>query len=216
MICHAVLAVVLADIFSGRAQSLDQIGVTLLRTQTTNLDGTGIRVAQAEANTDSNTNDPSMFEVNPTAVSFPTNRFTYSSDAGTTNTFPNLVGNESGHADGVAGIFYGLPGGVATNVTHIDNYDADYFLTTYIEVLSPPNVNAAVVNQSFTFGNLTASSQQQIDSDYDNAAAQNKTLFVSAVDNGGNVHAPGTSYNSIGVACAGAADSHSSTGPTID
>jgi len=216
LICHAVLAVVLADIFSGRAQSLDQIGVTLLRTQTTNLDGTGIRVAQAEANTDSNTNDPSMFEVNPTAVSFPTNRFTYSSDAGTTNTFPNLVGNESGHADGVAGIFYGLPGGVATNVAHVDNYDADYFLTTYIEVLSPPNVNAAVVNQSFTFGNLTASSQQQIDSDYDNAAAQNKTLFVSAVDNGGNVHAPGTSYNSIGVACAGAADSHSSTGPTID
>ncbi|MEI7535404.1 MAG: hypothetical protein WCK57_13635, partial [Verrucomicrobiae bacterium] len=82
-----LLAGLLMGIFgvSARAQNLDQIGVTLLRTQTTNLDGSGIRVAQPEANTDSNTNHPSAFEVNPAAVSQPTNRFTYFSAAGTAN-----------------------------------------------------------------------------------------------------------------------------------
>jgi len=214
LICHAVLAVVLTTcfIFSAYAQSLDQIGVTLLRTQTTNVDGSGIFVAQPEANTDSNTNNPSAFEVNPATVNFPASRFTYSSDAGTTNAFPNLVGNESGHADGVAANFYGIPNGVATNVARVDNFDADYFINYYVvsnlAVLGDP-----VVNQSFTFGALVAPNQQPVDSAYDDYSEMYGTLFVSAVNNGGQVCAPGTAYNSIGVAAYGGS---SSIGPTID
>ncbi len=216
LICYAVvLASALAGICAVRAQSLDQIGVTLLRTQTTNLDGSGIRVAQPEANTDGDTNHPSAFEVNPAAINFPTNRFTYSSDAGTSNAFPNLVGNESGHADIVAGFFYGRASGVATNVAHVDNYDADYFINYYV-VSNLAGLGDAVVNQSFTFGALPASDQRDVDSAYDDYTELYGTLFVSAVNNGGQVCTPGTAYNSIGVACAGAADSHSSTGPTID
>ena len=216
LICYAVvLASVLAGICSVHAQSLDQIGVTLLQSQTTNLDGSGIRVAQPEANTDGDTNHPSAFEVNPAAINFSTNRFTYNSDAGTSNGFPNLVGNESGHADTVAYFFYGIAGGVATNVMHVDNFDADYFINYYV-VSNLAVLGDTVVNQSYTFGALTASDQQGADSAYDDYTGIYGTLFVSAVNNGGSVCAPGTAYNSIGVACAGAADSHSSTGPTID
>lgn len=198
---------------AARAQFLDQIGVTTLRAVTTNLDGSGVRVAQPEANTDGNTNNPSAFEVNPAAANFPAGRFTYTSDAGTAGAFPNSAGNESGHADGVAQNFYGISGGVATNVAHVDNYDADYFYGNIIAAVFPPGISSAVVNQSFTFGTLTTNDQKSVDSQYDDYAAQYQTLFISAVDNGGNVHAPGTSYNCIGVAAYGGG---SSTGPTLD
>jgi len=215
LICHAVvLAIALADFFA-RAQNLDQIGVTLLRTQTTNVDGSGIRVAQPEANIDSNTNNPSAFEVNPATVNQPASRFTYFSDAGTTNAFPNSVGNESGHADGVAGNFYGIPNGVATNVAHVDNYDADFFVTAYVFNLAPMPA-ASVVNQSFTFGALVATNQQPVDSAYDDYSETYGTLFVSAACNASislKVCAPGTSYNCISVAAYGG---DSSIGPTID
>ena len=213
LICYAVvLASALAGICAVRAQSLDQIGVTLLRTQTTNLDGSGIRVAQPEANTDGDTNHPSAFEVNPAAINFPTNRFTYSSDAGTSNAFPNLVGNESGHADIVAGFFYGRASGVATNVAHVDNYDADFFINYYV-VSNLAVLGDAVVNQSFTFGALPASDQRDVDSAYDDYAEFYGTLFVSAANNGGSVCAPATGYNCIGVAAYGGSSSY---GPTID
>ena len=214
LICQAAV-IVLAGGFapSALAQNLDQIGVTLLRAVTTNLDGSGIRVAQPEANTDSNTNDPSAFEVNPATVNQPESRFAYFSTVGMTNAFPNLVGNESGHADGVAGAFYGISDGVATNVAHVDNYDADLFTSNYVFNLTPMPA-APVVNQSFTFGLLSISDQQGVDSAYDDYADTFGTLFVSAVSNGGQVCAPGTAYNCIAVAAYGT-DS-SSIGPTID
>src|SRR6185437_14509575 len=98
----------------------------------TNLNGAGIRVAQAEANNDSNPNNPSAFEVNPAKVNQPASLFTYISTAGSSNTFPNSVGAESGHADSVAGNFYGLTIGVAPRVSHIDNYEANYFYNNLI------------------------------------------------------------------------------------
>jgi hypothetical protein len=218
LICRAAaLASLLAGGFipSARAQNLDQIGVTILRAVTTNLDGSGIHVAQPEANTDSNTNHPSAFEVNPATVNQPTSRFAYTSAAGTTNTFPNFVGNESGHADGVAGNFYGLSGGVATNVAHVDNFDADYFIGNYI-ISNLTVLDAVVVNQSFTWGALAATNQQAVDSAYDDYSGTYGTLFVSAACNASislKVCAPGTAYNCISVAAYGG---DSSIGPTID
>jgi hypothetical protein len=216
LICKTVaLAILLTGDFVpvAHGQIPNEVGVTLLQKVATNVDGTGIRVAQVEGGYDLGTN----WEVNPTVVGRTTNStfITYISAAGSTSNFPNSLSSESSHADTVGFWFYGVNSGIATNVAHVDNYEANYFVTTYVEVPSPPSVNAAVVNQSFSFGALTISQQQQIDSNYDNCAAINKTLFVSAVDNGGNVHAPGTSYNGIGVAGYSTTAS-SSIGPTID
>jgi hypothetical protein len=211
-------------IFSGffcaapRAQYLDQIGVTLLRAMATNVDGSGIRVAQPEANTDGDTNDPSAFEVNPAAATQLAGRFTYTSAAGTANIFPNSVGNESGHAGGVAGYFYGLSGGVATNVAQVDNFDADYFVNNYV-FSNLTVLNDSVVNQSFTFGVLDVTNQEPVDSAYDDYSEMNGTLFVSAANNIGNsttVCAPGTSYNCISVGAYFNFTYSNCIGPTID
>jgi hypothetical protein len=202
------------------AQDLNLIGVTALRAVTTNLNGSGIRVAQPEAS------GPSLdFEVKPGSVQLPINLFTYISAAGTDTNYPNSVGVESGHADQVAANFYGMTGiGVATNMAHVDNFDAEFFVTNYVFLLAPLPDAVAVVNQSFTFGNVSTNiptptnelsvyDQQQIDSAYDDYSVTNKTLFISAVNNGGSVSPPGTAYNSIGVAAYGGA---SSVGPTLD
>lgn len=198
---------------TARAANLDVVGVTLLRAVTTNLNGAGVHVAQAEAGNESPTN----WEVNPanSLVGQPVALFTYASSSGTANTFPNGVGDDSSHADAVAGDFYGLPAGVATNVAQVDNYEANYFYNSIISAFLPPNINDRVVNQSFIFGAVNVTLQQQIDSNYDNYAAQFKTLFVSGAGNGGQVCAPATCYNGIGVGAYGQGAA-SSTGPTVD
>ena len=206
---------------TARAQQLDTIGVTLLRAVVTNnVDGTGIRVAQPEAWT---TNPPPDFEVNPAngAVQKPASLFSYI-DTNTVTGFPNILGTESSHADTVASYFYGLPGGVATNVAHVDNYNADYFYNGIVGLPAPPNINDRVVNQSFIFGyvpgQVTVSEQQTLDSQFDNYAAQYITLFVSGAGNGGpgsgSVAPPSTCYNGLSVGAYGYANS--SAGPTQD
>ena len=197
------------------ATTLDTIGLTLLNTLATNANGTGVRVAQVEAYA-TGTGD---FEVNPNAASQPASRFTYYSSSGTASAFPNSVGTESAHADEVADYFYGLAQGVATNAAHVDNYDASYFVTggsiagTYVVYLPNANLNDPVVNQSFNLVVATTNEQKAVDTAYDNYAAQYKTLFVTAIGNGGAVNPPATSYNGLGV---GAYGGNSSTGPTPD
>jgi hypothetical protein len=199
---------ILSGQMAAHASNLDAIGVTLLQAVTTNINGAGIRVAQVEASSSS-----LDFEVNPNVVGQPTNLFTYYSTNGSATNFPNSVGTESGHGDNVAAYFYGRSGGVVTNVAHVDNYDANYFWRSVVDVFQQPNINDPVVNQSFIFIGTTVSQQQTIDSQYDNYAAQYKTLFVSGIGNGGAVNPPATCYNGIGV---GAYGGGSSTGPTPD
>jgi hypothetical protein len=216
----------LAFVFSGqmaaRAQNLDTIGVTLLWTVTTNLNGMGVRVGQAEAGAP-------YWEVNPgsSGVGQPTNLFTYFYSASpytsvsTANTFTNSLGLESGHADLVGGIFYGMSGGTATNVTHVNNYEAGTLYNYYVN--NSRSIVDRVVNQSFIFCNadyshLPVSTEQQIDQQYDNYAAQYKILFVSGAGNGGptnqaQIYPPASCYNGIGVADYGGS---SCTGPTLD
>jgi hypothetical protein len=207
-----LLAFVFLGQMAARAQNLDAIGVTLLQAVTTNVNGAGIRVAQPEAGLDTN-NPPLVWEVNPAAVGQPINLFTWISSNGSSSAYTNSLGSESGHADGVAGYFYGIPNGVATNVAHVDNYAASYFFGSIIDTVNPANINDPVVNQSFIFTETTVSQQQTIDSQYDNFAARYKTLFVSGVGNGGAVNPPATCYNGIGV---GAYGGSSSVGPTLD
>jgi hypothetical protein len=203
------------------ASAQDIIGNILLQTVTTNVNGTGIRVAQPEGDYNLGTN----WEVNPAAAGQPASIFTYISADGSTTNFPNSLSSESGHADSVAYNFYGrgIPGGVATDIAHMDNYDADYFYNSLIASRSPRNINDPVVNQSFIFtetngGQETVSDQQSIDSHYDNYAAQYETLFISAAGNGypAQVNPPATCYNGIGVGAYTNFTNYSSIGPTID
>jgi len=221
-----VLAVLLAAIFASvaAASSLDEVGVTALRAVTTNLNGEGIVVGQPES---SETTNDLTWEVNPTSPDRAASIFTYTSFGGTANIFPNDLGQESSHADVVGQLFYGTysapdygsPAGVATNVARVDNSEADFYYSNYIASASLPNAGDAVVNQSFTFGALSASDQEQVDSQYDNYSDQNQTLFVSAADNPGNsptVSAPGTSYNCISVGAYYEFNYYNSIGPTVD
>ena len=134
-----------------RSQNLDQIGVTALRAVATNADGSGIRVAQPEADDQNTPPGTNTWEVNPAVVGQPTNLFTYISSGGSSTVYTNLLGLESHHAEGVAGNFYGISGGVATNIAHVDNYEAEYFVNNIVATLSPVNTNDLVVNQSFIF-----------------------------------------------------------------
>ena len=205
------------------AQYLDTIGVTLLRETTTNLNGTGIRVCQPEAYDPYTPPGTNTWEVNPSTVGQPTNLFTYYSASGTAHTFTNTIGYESDHADSVADYFYGIGGDEATNVTHVDNYDANYFVlfsesvvlgaTNYTVTLPSTNIDDSVVNQSFDVPGASVALQEATDSAYDNYAAKYGVLFVSGVGNGGPVNPPGTCYNGIGVGDNGGGSSY---GPTLD
>ncbi|HTV39782.1 MAG TPA: S8 family serine peptidase [Candidatus Sulfotelmatobacter sp.] len=196
------------------AQNPGIIGLPLLQALTTNLNGAGVRVGQAEAALDTN---GIYWEVNPSAVPSPAELFTWYSNTVSSNSFPNSIGGESGHADAVGQIFYG-PSGMATNVAHVDNFDADPYLNFNIgddEGFSTTATDA-IVNQSYTVGNQGVSIQEELDSAFDDFSETYNTLFVSAADNQANslyVCAPGTSYNCI---CAGTYDGGGSIGPTID
>ncbi len=197
------------------ASNLDTIGLTLLRSVTTNLNGTGIKIVQTEA--EASSSSPAPFEVNPANVGLPGTNFTYFEGPPTTTTptssttYPNSIGADSPHGDGVGGFFYGLPGGVSTNVLAIANYEADYFFFTIVPTTLA--INGAVVNQSFDASSATTTEQKVYDANYDTYAATYGTLFVSAVGDGGTVYPPSTSYNGIGVA---AYLGGSSVGPTPD
>jgi hypothetical protein len=206
-----------------QAQFLDQIGVTALRAVTTNLNGSGIRVGQAEAYNGDN-GSTNAWEVNPANVGQPVSLFTYTSALGTSTNFTNSVGTWSSHADAVGNNFYGLPNGVATNVVHVDNYDANDYVElgtdihgNWICLLPAANPAEMVVNQSFIYAyvpsQIPVAAQQAMDSEYDNYSATNHTLFVAAAGNGGGVCPPSTCYNGLSV---GVYNGGSSVGPTAD
>ncbi|HEU5125664.1 MAG TPA: S8 family serine peptidase [Verrucomicrobiae bacterium] len=196
-----------------QASDFDEIGLTLLRATTTNLNGSGVTIAQVEAPVTDAT--PPPFEVNPAAVGIAPERFNYfvgpptvSSNA-SSSVFPNSLGSESGHANVVGNLFYGI-GGVSTSVAHIDNYEANYFFETVVP--SQIEMTGRIVNQSFIAPG-TVSEQIESDANYDHYAARFNTLFISGAGNSGTVNPPSTSYNGISV---GAFGGSSSFGPTRD
>ena len=207
------------------AQNLDEIGVTALSAVAPGVDGSGIRVAQPEAYNGDN-GSTNAWEVNPTNAC-PSTLFAYLSGLGSSTNFPNSVGDWSSHAEAVGNYFYGSSYGVATNVAHVNNYDANSYVTLDEFVLGPitnwscllPGADSGdmIVNQSYIFGSVPSqipvAAQQAIDSAYDNYATTNHTLFVSGAGNGGSVCPPSTCYNGLSVA---AYNGGSSTGPTVD
>lgn len=197
-----------------RAQNPNMVGFTLFQALTTNLNGGGVRVGQVEAVYTVNSND---WEANPATIPQPASLFTWFSNGLSSMMFRNPLGSESPHADSVGGLFYGSSG-LATNVAHVDNFEANTYINDYVVPNSGFSRSATddIVNQSYTFNVLATNDQEGVDSDFDNFSVKYNTLFVSAANNYGNsvrVCAPGTSYNCISV---GAYDGDSSVGPTID
>jgi len=137
---------------AAQAQNLDVIGVTLLRAVTTNLNGSGVRVGQPEATDLGSPPYTNTWEVNPGAagVSQPTNLFTWIkgirrillSARRALTQFARLAIGACGNC---GGYFYGIPNGVATNVAHVDNYDATTFYYHYVEMGNP--ISERIVNQ---------------------------------------------------------------------
>src|SRR3989442_727202 len=120
------------------------IGITRLGNVDPTLGGAGGRggLAGGEGAT-------KAWQVNPVGVGQPTSLFTYFSSDGSSDTFPNSLGLESGHANGVGNLYFGVPAGVAPSVTHVDNYEADYFYTGIVTSSTPVPIGARVINQSF-------------------------------------------------------------------
>ena len=77
---------------------LDTIGVTPVRNEDVSLTGAGVRAAQPEAS-----ESPSHWQVNPAVVSQPVSLFTWTSSDGSSTTYPNSLGQESGHEHQRAG-----------------------------------------------------------------------------------------------------------------
>lgn len=202
-----VLSILLLLNLHAFASDFDTIGVTPLRAVDSTLIGTGIYVTQAEAS-ESNTNQ-NQFEVSPASTGQPTGLFTWISSSGTATTFPNSVGIESGHADGVASHFYHLYSGPAPGVLHVDNYQADLFYENVI--VSSVATSSKVVNQSFFF--IGDPPDNVVETNYDNYVARFGTIFCSAIGNGTPALPPGAAYNNIGV---GVSDGQSSIGGTPD
>ena len=65
---------------------------------------------------------------------------------------------------------------MATNVAQVDNFEADYFIDTFVASNAP--VADAVVNQSFIFAGLPSNVQAIVEEEYDTYAAANNTLCV--------------------------------------
>ncbi|MEO5803674.1 MAG: S8 family serine peptidase [Verrucomicrobiota bacterium] len=197
----------LGGISVARSSDLDTIGVTLLREIDVTLVGSGVKVAQPEAA--ENVPD-TAWQVNPAVSGQPTNLFTYISSDGIASNYPNALGIESGHANGVAANFFGISTGVAPGINHVDNYEANYFFLS--KILTNVTIAAKIVNQSFIFTD-DLSTQIAVNVEYDRYAAQKNVLFISGVGNSGPPSAPSTAYNGIGV---GAFGGDSSVGPTPD
>ena len=187
--------------------NLDFIGVTLLNQVDPTLQGASIPVAQPEAAETVGSND---FEVNPMVVGQPTSLFTWISTSGTATMFPNSVGSESIHGNSVGILFYSPSSGVAPQVSHVDNYDADFFINNFIA--NDLSIPARVVNQSFT----DDVNDPSLDQAYDTYAADNNVLFLSGLaTNSGPILSPASCYNSIAVDVT-VSNRTLVTGPTSD
>ena len=203
MICSRLTLLALASVLTAEAafgqDANYDLGIPELRQLEPTLTGSGITVAQVEAQATGNYD----FEVSPGSLNQPASKFIYISGSGTSTTYPNDVGNTSDHAHYVGENFYGDevtsdPEGIAYGVSTIYNYEADYFVNTVIASGTFGAIPMEIVNQSFIVSTDTGT-QAEVEQDYDNYAAKYGTLFISGAGNGGLVSAPASAYNGIGV-----------------
>jgi hypothetical protein len=209
MLKQILLSAVSIFLLEGKtfSQSLPDVGVEALREFDSSLQGNGIIVAQPEASA-----GDGVWQVNPSVVQQPASRFSWTANGQTAISFPNALGSESGHADTVGAIFYGLSGGIAPGVGQIDCYEAKSY-NNLIGNLSP--IRARISNHSFVLIPSTPENARQAELFYDHFAARYNTTLICAVGNGGPPFVPSTAFNTIAVG-ARDSDGTSSVGPTTD
>lgn len=186
----------------GTAADAETIGMAPLRREQPSLTGSGVIVGQPESSP-----APGVWQVNPAAVAQPASLFTWIAAGGTATTFPNGVGSESAHANGVGQVLYGGTVGIAPGVQHVRNYEANYYVTNFVQ--RGVNTPDMIVNNSWI-----ASVSPSMEQAFDSYAANRNVLFVSGMANESSTPpAPASAYNGIGVGLSGAP---SSIGPTSD
>jgi len=141
---------------------------------TTNVDGSGIRVAQPEADYDLGTNweliPPPPATQQPLYLLFRC-RFD--------ECLSEFLGTNSDHADGVGQVFYGIPNGVATSGAW-DNYDAIIF-NELCRNPALPGIGRRHSEQTSRSG-IVVAEQQQVDSNT-TIIRPDRTLFISGATN---------------------------------
>ncbi len=207
---------------------LQQVGVTQLQELDPALNGKGMSVGQVESSVGAASYTSFQYEPNPQNTN-PSAYFTFRSDNGASTSFS--AASYSWHADNVANIFYGSTSGVAPGVSNVYVYETGDFANLFVFAQRPltgsngiaAGTNPEVVNQSFEYVNEPLDLITYIDNAWDNYAAANNTLFVTAVGDGGSqttsttpassINEPADDYNGIAVAAYGGG---TGVGPTYD
>lgn len=187
-----------------QAGYLDDIGVTALRARDASLDGSGVTVAQVETDFQAVGN----WQTDPADTGLDTTKFTYFDSAATYPTGTNFTSNqESGHANTVGCLFYGVTSGtrgidgVAPGVDAIEMSYAGYHPNSI--VAADVSTNAKITNYSFVFIEQTDSTDRL----YDDYADQYNSLFCNGIYTDANndpevatqITSPASSYNCIAV-----------------
>jgi len=120
------------------ATEKDTIGLTDLLAREPGLDGSGLRIALAEASTSSTID---QYQPSPAAAGQPNSKFSYFDS---TSSYPTAgtydAAKQSNHANNVANNYFDLNTGVATDVDEIYVFNAEQFIN---DIVSPQtNINA--------------------------------------------------------------------------
>ncbi|MGC8625727.1 MAG: S8 family serine peptidase [Phycisphaerae bacterium] len=213
---------------AGADSILQQVGVTQLQQLNPLLNGAGMSVGQVESSVGAASYTSFQYEPNPQNTN-PSASFTFRCDDGASTAFSSS--SYSWHADDVANIFYGSASGVVPGVSSVYVYEIGDFANLFVFAQRPltgssgiaAGTNPEVVNQSFEYVNEPLDLITYIDNAWDNYAAANNTLFITAVGDGGSqatgttpassINEPADDYNGIAVAAYGGG---TGVGPTYD
>ena len=188
-----------------QAGDLDTMGVTRLRGNDATLTGTGISVAQAEAQGSAND-----WEVDPPNAGQARQPFHLDQHQRQLDQLSQLAGHCLLPCRRGRQLLLRRHGGSRPRILHVDNYEADYFYS--VMVAGGLAMTDKVVNQSFIFTALRR--RQTVDLTYDAYMANNGILFCSAVGNSGPPVRARARPTTASALAATALDANSSIGPT--
>lgn len=214
-------AILAAGIVAGAGSAngdsiLQQVGVSQLQQLNPSLNGSGMSVQQVEASI-STTSDE--YQPNPANLGMSASDFTFTDFTGTNVPFSSA--SYSWHAENVAGYFYGS-GGVAPGISHVTVTFVDTYAEFSVFVDATPPSGAEVVNQSFAYVGESQTNIQYLDNAWDNYAASDNLLFVTAIGDGQTtstapssyINPPADMYNGIAVGAYTGTESGGVYGPS--
>ncbi len=187
-----------------------------MRNTTTNVNGgAGIQVGQPGSQSRHQSGSPPSLRVNPGPTRQSTRQpvHLHFCRSGITNFYPNNVRLQfTSHADNVAYFFYRVPTGLATNVAHVDNFDADFYIDQLPcgQLSCPPratrwSTRVLRLLPALMFPRRRNPWDSALRSDYEETyryafrVGQSGNIFGTNFGNSTFVTPPGTAYNCLGV-----------------